>query len=80
MLSDKDLEASTKFYTEVLGFEISLRRPTATFSTCGMIHHDPALFQAPESALPATEGQGGGLGHNEGHLTEPKTPRRQAGP
>ncbi len=25
--------------------------------TCGKIHHDLALFQAPEGALPVTEGQ-----------------------
>ncbi len=57
VLNVKDLEASTKFYTEVLGFEISLSRNTGTFLTCGKIHHDLALFQAPEGALPVTEGQ-----------------------
>lgn len=57
VLNVKDVEASTKFYTEVLGFEISVQRPTATFLTCGMIHHDLALFQAPEGALEVTKGQ-----------------------
>ncbi len=57
VLNVKDLEASTKFYTEVLGFEISVQRPAATFLTCGMIHHDLALFQAPEGALEVTKGQ-----------------------
>ena len=57
VLNVKDLDASTKFYTDVLGFEISLSRPTGTFLTCGKIHHDLALFQAPEGALPVTEGQ-----------------------
>ena len=57
VLNVKDIEASTKFYTEVLGFEISLSRPTGTFLTCGKIHHDLALFQAPENAIPVTEGQ-----------------------
>ena len=57
MLNVKDLEASTKFYTEVPGFEISVQRPTGTFLSCGMIHHDLALFQAPEDALEVTKGQ-----------------------
>ena len=41
----------------MLGFEICIQRPTATFLTCGMIHHDLALFQAPEGALAVAEGQ-----------------------
>ena len=57
MLNVKNLEESTKFYSEVLGFEIALQRPTGTFLTCGKIHHDLALFQAPEGAMPVTEGQ-----------------------
>ena len=57
VLNVKDLAASTKFYTEILGFEVSLSRPTGTFLSCGKIHHDLALFQAPEGALPVTEGQ-----------------------
>ena len=57
VLNVLDVEASTKFYTDILGFEISVSRPNATFLTCGKIHHDLALFQAPEGALPVTEGQ-----------------------
>ena len=57
VLNVKDLAASTKFYTEILGFEISLSRSAGTFLSCGKIHHDLALFQAPEGALPVTEGQ-----------------------
>ena len=38
VLNVKDLAASTKFYTEILGFEISLSRPTGTFLSCGKIH------------------------------------------
>ncbi len=57
VLNVKDVEASTKFYTEVLGFDIAIQRPTGTFLTCGKIHHDLALFQAPVDALPVTEGQ-----------------------
>ena len=57
VLNVKDLEASTKFYTDILGFEISRTTPAGTFLTCGKIHHDLALFKAPEGALPVTEGQ-----------------------
>ena len=57
VLNVKDLEASTKFYTEVLNFEIAISRPTGTFLTCGKIHHDLALFQAPEGAIAVQEGQ-----------------------
>ena len=57
VLNVKDLAASTKFYTEILGFQISRRREMGTFLTCGKIHHDVALFQAPAGALPVTAGQ-----------------------
>ena len=57
VLNVKNLDESTKFYSEVLGFEIALQRPTGTFLTCGKIHHDLALSQAPEGAMPVTEGQ-----------------------
>ena len=63
VINVKDVDASTKFYTEVLGFEISLERPGfGTFLTCGSIHHDLALFQAPEGAAEVTDG-GLGLNH-----------------
>ncbi len=63
VINVKDVDASTKFYTEVLGFEISLERPGfGTFLTCGSIHHDLALFQAPEGAAPVSDG-GVGLNH-----------------
>ena len=57
VLNVKDLAASTRFYTDILGFEISRQTPTGTFLTCGKIHHDLALFQAPADALPVTSGQ-----------------------
>ncbi len=63
VINVKDLDASTKFYTDVIGFEISVERPGfGTFLTCGSIHHDLALFQAGEGAAPVTEG-GQGLNH-----------------
>jgi len=57
VLNVKDLAESTRFYTDILGFEISRQTPTGTFLTCGKIHHDLALFQAPADALPVTGGQ-----------------------
>ena len=57
VLNVRDQEASTKFYTEVLGFEIVTERPGfGTFLTCGKIHHDLALFQAAPDAAPVQEG------------------------
>jgi len=66
VLNVKNVRISTLFYTEVLGFDISLKRKqegswTGTFLTCGKIHHDLALFQAEEDAAPV---QKGGLGLN----------------
>jgi len=61
VLNVKDVEVSTKFYTEVLGFHIALKQAMGTFLTCGKIHHDLALFQAKPDAAPV---QKGGLGLN----------------
>ena len=49
VLNVRDVEASTKFYTEVIGFQIALQKEDATFLTCGTIHHDLALFKAKQS-------------------------------
>ena len=63
VINVKDLDASTKFYTEVLGFEISIERPGfGTFLTCGSIHHALALFQAKEGVAEVSDG-GLGLNH-----------------
>jgi catechol 2,3-dioxygenase len=63
VLNVKVQAASTKFYTEVLGFEIAIEQSGfGTFLTCGKIHHDLALFQAAEDAAPVTPG-GLGLNH-----------------
>jgi catechol 2,3-dioxygenase len=63
VLNVKDLDASTRFYTEILGFQVA-RQPTerAVFLTCGKIHHDLALFRAAPDAQPVTPG-GLGLNH-----------------
>ena len=60
VLNVKDVEESTKFYTEVLGFHISKQTDTATFLTCGKIHHDLALFK---SRIPYKTKDGLGLNH-----------------
>jgi len=62
VINVSDVAASTKFYTEILGFEIAVSRPTATFLTCGEIHHDLALFQASDDS-PATRKGNIGLNH-----------------
>ena len=63
VLNVRDVAASTKFYVDVLGFEVAVDRPGfGIFLTCGRIHHDLALFQAAEDAAPVTPG-GLGLNH-----------------
>ena len=57
VLNVRDVEVSEKFYTEVLGFEIAMKRPNATFLTFGQIHHDLALFQATDVAEPVAKGR-----------------------
>ena len=49
VLNVKDVEASTQFYTEILGFQIAKQSDTAAFLTCGKIHHDLALFKAKQT-------------------------------
>ena len=49
ILNVKDVEVSTKFYTDIIGFQIAKQSDTATFLTCGKIHHDLALFKAKQS-------------------------------
>ena len=79
VINVSDVAASTKFYTEILGFNIAVSRPTATFLTCGEIHHDLALFQASEDTLPSRKGHVG-LNHFAvqvgGHPTVPQRTRR----
>jgi len=60
VLNVKDVEESTKFYTEIIGFQIAKQSETATFLTCGKIHHDLALFQ---SRIPYKTKDGLGLNH-----------------
>ena len=59
VLNVTDVERSTKFYRDVVGFEVCRYRPdgTGTFLTCGVVHHNLALFKAPEGAQPKQNGQ-----------------------
>jgi catechol 2,3-dioxygenase len=59
VLNVTDVERSTKFYRDVVGFHVSRQRPdgTAAFLTCGVVHHNLALFKAPKGARPYEKGQ-----------------------
>ena len=59
VLNVSDVERSTAFYRDVVGFQVARYRPggTGTFLTCGVVHHNLALFKAPEGAQPVQKGQ-----------------------
>jgi catechol 2,3-dioxygenase len=59
VLNVTDVERSTKFYRDVVGFQVARYRPdgTGAFLTCGVVHHNLALFKAPEGARPMQKGQ-----------------------
>lgn len=59
VLNVADVEKSTKFYSDVVGFQVTKHRPdwTGAFLTCGVVHHNLALFKAPEGAEPYRKGQ-----------------------
>jgi len=59
VLNVTDVERSTTFYRDVVGFQVSRYRPdgTGAFLTCGLVHHNLALFKAPAGAQPAQKGQ-----------------------
>lgn len=59
VLNVTDVERSTRFYTDVVGFELARMRPdrSGAFLTCGVVHHNLALFKAPAGAQPAKKGQ-----------------------
>jgi catechol 2,3-dioxygenase len=58
VLNVTDVERSTKFYRDVVGFQVSRFRPdgSGAFLTCGIVHHNLALFKAPANARPSEEG------------------------
>ena len=59
VLNVTDVERSTKFYRDVVGFQVSRYRPdgTGAFLTCGIVHHNLALFKAPAGAQPKEKEQ-----------------------
>jgi catechol 2,3-dioxygenase len=59
VLNVSDVERSTRFYRDVVGFEVARIRPdnSGAFLTCGIVHHNLALFKAPPGAAPAKKGQ-----------------------
>ena len=61
VLNVTDVERSTTFYRDVVGFQVARYRPngTGTFLTCGLVHHNLALFKAPEGAQLTRKGQVG---------------------
>ena len=58
VLNVSDVERSTRFYRDVVGFQVARFRPdgSAAFLTCGVVHHNLALFRAPPGARPAEKG------------------------
>ena len=59
VLNVTDVQRSTEFYRDVVGFQVSRIRPdwTGAFLTCGIVHHNLALFKAPPNAEPKKPGQ-----------------------
>lgn len=59
VLNVSDVERSASFYRNVVGFELARMRPdkSGAFLTCGVVHHNLALFKAPPGATPAKKGQ-----------------------
>ena len=58
VLNVTDVERSTAFYRDVVGFQVSRYRPdgSGAFLTCGLVHHNLALFKAPPGAPLKTDG------------------------
>lgn len=58
VLNVSDVARSTRFYRDVVGFQVSRFRPdgSAAFLTCGVVHHNLALFKAPAQARPYQKG------------------------
>ena len=54
-----DVKRSVEFYRDVVGFQVSRIRPgyTGAFLTCGVNHHNLALFEATADFEPRTKKQ-----------------------
>ena len=59
VLNVTDVEKSAAFYRDVVGFQLARYRPdgSGAFLTCGVVHHNLALFKAPPDAEPKRKGQ-----------------------
>jgi catechol-2,3-dioxygenase len=59
VLNVSDVARSTAFYRDVVGFQVSRYGPDGDrcFLTCGVMHHNLALFKAPAAAQPRQKGQ-----------------------
>ena len=59
VLNVSDVARSTAFYRDVVGFQVSRYGPEGNrnFLTCGVMHHNLALFKAPAGAQPRQKGQ-----------------------
>lgn len=61
VLNVSDVARSTAFYRDVVGFQVARYGPDGkrNFLTCGVMHHNLALFKAPDGAQPLQRGQVG---------------------
>lgn len=60
VINVSDVDRSVKFYCDVVGFQPSRYFPgtgKGAFLTCGVIHHNLALFPAAKDAAPPQKGQ-----------------------
>jgi catechol 2,3-dioxygenase len=59
VLNVSDVARSTAFYRDVVGFQVARYGPGGerNFLTCGVMHHNLALFKAPAGAQPRQKGQ-----------------------
>jgi catechol-2,3-dioxygenase len=59
VLNVSDVARSTAFYRDVVGFQVARYGPDGNrcFLTCGVMHHNLALFKAPAGAQPLKKGQ-----------------------
>lgn len=64
VLNVSDVARSTAFYRDVVGFQVARYGPSGkrNFLTCGVAHHNLALFETPAGAAPRQKG-GVGLNH-----------------
>ena len=59
VLNVSDVARSTAFYRDVVGFQVARYGPDGNrnFLTCGVMHHNLALFKATDGAPPRKRGQ-----------------------